>query len=205
MPGDNLNVNQGVQGGNFYNCDLQNPNFNINSLGGIYQKIRFIGKGSFGEAWIVKAKNVSDSTEFIMKEITCTEENIQIGKNEITMLKNCRHERIVCYIEDFYENSKIQIIIIFFCPKTTVLAEKLFHPADQRSAADSTLCMLHMLKLRLQNISRDISFFSIVSKEKLYRPAPKDSQFYVTFYNFLVVSSVLFVVSHLGTETLSCA
>ena len=30
--------------------------------------------------------------------------------------------------------------LIFFCPKTTVLAEKLFHPADQRSTADSTLC-----------------------------------------------------------------
>ena len=41
-----------------------------------------------------------------------------------------------------------------------------------------------MLKLRLQNISRDISFLSIVSKEKLYWLTPKDSRFYVTFYYF---------------------
>ena len=27
-----------------------------------------------------------------------------------------------------------------FLPKDDSLAEKLFHPADQRSAADSTLC-----------------------------------------------------------------
>ena len=30
-PGDRLNVNKGNQGGNFDNCDLQNPIFNINS------------------------------------------------------------------------------------------------------------------------------------------------------------------------------
>ena len=114
-PGDHLNVNKGVQGGNFDNCDLLNPIFNINSQGVLfiqhYQKIRFIGKGSFGETWIVKPKNVSDSKVFIMKEIPCTEENVETGRNEINLLKSCRDERIVCYIEDFFESSKIQIIM----------------------------------------------------------------------------------------------
>ena len=57
----------------------------------LYQKSKLIGRGTFGEAWIVKPGKT--------------------GKNEITMLKNCRHERIVCYIEDFYENNKILIIM----------------------------------------------------------------------------------------------
>ena len=34
-----------------------------------------------------------------------------------------------------------------FLPKDDSLAEKLFHPADQRSAADSTLCSEHMLNI----------------------------------------------------------
>ena len=49
-----------------------------------------------------------------MKEINCFEENVETGKDEISMLKNCRHERIVCYIEDFYENNKI-LIIMEYC------------------------------------------------------------------------------------------
>ncbi len=52
-PGNNVNVNKGVQGGNVDNCDLQNPIFNLHTQGPgrvlsqNYQIIRFIGKGSF--------------------------------------------------------------------------------------------------------------------------------------------------------------
>ena len=115
-PADNLNINKGAQGGNFVKSQLNKPKFYIQSPRGSsliqhYQKIRLIGVGSFGEVWIVKPKNVHASQEFIMKEIPCTEENVETGRNEINILKNCRDERIVCYIEDFYENSKIQIIM----------------------------------------------------------------------------------------------
>ena len=114
-PGDHVNVNKGVQGGNFDNCDLQNPIFNIHTPGRVlsqnYQKIRRIGKGAFGEAWIVKPKNVNDINEFILKEIICAEQDVNGGRNEIKVLESCQHERIVSYIEDFYENSKIQIIM----------------------------------------------------------------------------------------------
>ena len=113
---DHLNVNYGVQGGNFANCNLQNTNINIHtsakdSFSQNYQKSKLIGNGSFGEIWIVLPKNVSESNEFILKEITCTEENVKKGKNEIEILKNCLNARIVCYIEDFLEDSKIQIIM----------------------------------------------------------------------------------------------
>ena len=117
-PGDNVNVNNGVQGGNFNNCDLHNNTFN--TIGGSsfrenYQKTKFIGKGSFGEAWKVQPKNVfTTSQEFMVKEISCTEEDFRAGKNEIEMLKLCRDENIICYIEDFYEQSKL-LIIMEFC------------------------------------------------------------------------------------------
>ena len=111
-----LNVNKGVQGANFVNSPVYNPVFNIQSperrtYHDYYQKIKLIGKGSFGEAWIVKPKNVGDNDRFIMKEIICTKENVGAGKNEITLLKNCHNERIVCYIDAFYTKSKIQIIM----------------------------------------------------------------------------------------------
>ena len=53
ISGEHVNVNKGVQGGNFDNCDLHNNVFNINTPGGKsfrenYQKLKFIGKGAFG-------------------------------------------------------------------------------------------------------------------------------------------------------------
>ena len=120
-PGYHVNVNNGAQGGNFVNCDLQNNTFNIHSPGGSlfrenYQRKSFIGKGSYGEAWKVQPKNVfTTSQEFMMvKEISCTEEDFKAGINEIEMLKLCRHENIICYIENFYEQSKL-LMIMEFC------------------------------------------------------------------------------------------
>ena len=53
-PIDRINVNEGVQGGNFDKCQLNNPVINLNSPGGsfrdYYQKSEYIGKGSFSEA-----------------------------------------------------------------------------------------------------------------------------------------------------------
>ena len=54
-----LNVNRGVQGGSFVNCDLENTTFNIQNksereFSQHYQKIKHLGKGYFGNAWIVE-------------------------------------------------------------------------------------------------------------------------------------------------------
>ena len=76
-----------------------------------YRKDTFIGRGSFGEAWKVKPKQKSGV--FIMKEIHCSEKDVDKGRNEIEILKKCRHENIVSHIEDFYERSKFMIIMEF--------------------------------------------------------------------------------------------
>ena len=120
---EHLNTIFGTQGGNFGNCDLQNstlsfhiqlPRVSLSSQN--YQKIELIGKGNFGEAWKVQPKFIdrSQGQEFIMKEIICSQQDITISKNEIEMLKKCRHDSIVNYIEDFYEDNKI-LIIMEFC------------------------------------------------------------------------------------------
>ena len=111
---ENLNVNTGTQGGNFVNSSLQNPTFIIHTpepFSRNYQKKRFMGRGSFGETWIVQ--HVSQ-VQHIMKELSCTEEDANAGKTEVEILKKCTHESIVCYIEDFYEECKF-LIIMEYC------------------------------------------------------------------------------------------
>ena len=92
-----------VQGANFVNSSVHNPVININATSGRnkfkhnYQRLKFKGRGTFGEAWIVAPKNVNAGEELIMKEISCTDEDFDIGKNEIEVLKKCKDENIVCY------------------------------------------------------------------------------------------------------------
>ena len=77
-----------------------------------YRKVTFIGRGAFGEAWKIESKQ--NCGIYILKEISCAEHDVNAGRNEIDMLKQCHHESIVRYIEDFYEKSKF-LIIMEFC------------------------------------------------------------------------------------------
>ena len=68
-----------------------------------------IGKGSFGEAFIVKRR--SDGEIFIMKR----EQIDQIGKrkrkDEVNALKKCSHKNIVRYVDDFIGDHYSRIIM----------------------------------------------------------------------------------------------
>ena len=66
----------GAQGGNFVDSQVHNNTFHIHSAGRKefsinYQKLKVIGRGSFGDVWKVKPKLVTVSEEFVMKEIRC--------------------------------------------------------------------------------------------------------------------------------------
>ena len=61
-----------------------------------------IGRGSFGDVWKVKPKLVTVSEEFVMKEIRCCDQEIDAGKKEVELLKQCSHDNIVQYIEHFF-------------------------------------------------------------------------------------------------------
>ena len=52
-----------------------------------------------------------------MKEISVrgmSERDLEMGRNEIEILRNCHHDNVVGYIDDFYENSKF-LIVMEFC------------------------------------------------------------------------------------------
>ena len=119
-PARNLNVNRGVQGGSFVNCDLKNTIFNLHNksekdFSQNYQKIRIMDEGYFGNAWIVKAKNVSDARqEYLMQEIDCSEEECLKTGKEIEILAKCVGTNLVCLINSYYERSKF-LIIMDYC------------------------------------------------------------------------------------------
>ena len=108
-----------VQGGNFVQSSLNNPVFNIHTPGRIpftqnYQKLKRIGRGTFGDVWLVKPKHVASSDQFVVKEIPFCDQDLVSGENEIEMLKHCFHENTVQYIESFIEEGKI-LIVMEFC------------------------------------------------------------------------------------------
>ena len=92
---------EGVQGAIFFSSQVQNPVINIHSPGRRefsenYQRIRIIGRGTFGNnVWKVKPKHVTSSEEFVMKEVICRDQDVSAGKDEIEILKQCSHENIV--------------------------------------------------------------------------------------------------------------
>ena len=110
---------EGVQGANFVSSQVQNPIINIHSPGRkefseYYQRIRIIGRGLFGNVWKIKPKHVTSSEEFVLKEVSCCEQDVSAGKDEIEILKQCSHENIVQYIEHFFEEGKF-LIVMEFC------------------------------------------------------------------------------------------
>ena len=81
-----------------------------------YEKVEFVGRGSFGEAW--KVKYVNTGREYVLKTLHMrglTEQDMKRGLNEIKALKKCDHENIVKYFDDLMEDKSI-MIIMELCP-----------------------------------------------------------------------------------------
>ena len=98
-----------------------------------YQKEERIGKGGFGEAWKVTSK--VKTGVFIMKEVSgLGKREIEMGKNEIRILKECHHENVVKYVDDFSENGKF-LIVMEFCEggdlETYIKQQRQLLPEDQ--------------------------------------------------------------------------
>ena len=86
----------------------------------IYEKIKFLGEGSFGSVYKVKRKNTGPREIFralkeISKEKMClSEENSEEIRNEISVLKSLDHPNIM-KIYEFYEDDKNMYLITEFC------------------------------------------------------------------------------------------
>ena len=98
-----MNVNAveagAVQGANIANSQVNTIYINTpgtKRFSDYYQRIGIIGRGTFGDAWKVKAKHVfgSEDIEFAMKEIRCSDKDANAGRQEIE--KRNRHSMMGC-------------------------------------------------------------------------------------------------------------
>ena len=74
-----------------------------------YDTKRRIGKGAFGEAFIVKRR--CDGHIFIMKREQIDQIEKRKRKDEVNALKKCSHRNIVRYVDDFIGDHYSRIIM----------------------------------------------------------------------------------------------
>ena len=74
-----------------------------------YDTKRRIGKGAFGEAFIVKRR--SDGEIFIMKREQIDQIERRKRKDEVNALRRCSHKNIVRYVDDFIGDCYSRIIM----------------------------------------------------------------------------------------------
>ena len=86
----------------------------------VYEKLQFLGEGSFGSVYKVKRKNsgqreIIRALKAISKEKMClNEENSEEIRNEISVLKSLDHPNIM-KIYEFYEDKENMYLITEFC------------------------------------------------------------------------------------------
>ncbi|XP_066288033.1 serine/threonine-protein kinase Nek1-like isoform X2 [Branchiostoma lanceolatum] len=79
-----------------------------------YQKVKRIGEGSFGKAFLVR--NKKDGKQYVIKEISITKmspKERQESRREVTVLSKMKHTNIVSYQESFEEVGNLYIVMDF--------------------------------------------------------------------------------------------
>ncbi len=92
----------------------------------IYEKVKMLGEGSFGEVWLVKHKILNK--EYAMKIIDKTPySNVNQIINEINILKTLDHPNILKILE-FHLTADKFYIVTDYCPEG-----ELFHEIDKKN------------------------------------------------------------------------
>ena len=79
-----------------------------------YEKVRVIGSGSFGEAWLVK--RVADGQLLVAKRMDLSkmsQKDQKYVEAEIQCLAACTHFAVIRHVEDFTENNYMLIVMEF--------------------------------------------------------------------------------------------
>ena len=93
---------------------------NSESYTGKYDKKKLLGKGTFGEAWLVMSR--ASGKSYVMKEM-CTggwdEKEKELSMNEVNILASCNHVNIVRYAGAYIVKKNLSseriLIIMEFC------------------------------------------------------------------------------------------
>ncbi|CAF4682464.1 unnamed protein product [Rotaria sp. Silwood1] len=80
-----------------------------------YNKLKLIGSGAFGQAWLVQSK--ADETKYVMKEIKIAKmgkKECDDARKEVKVLSEMKHPYIVSYVESF-EDAASLFIVMDYC------------------------------------------------------------------------------------------
>jgi len=72
----------------------------IGEVIGRFEKIRILGSGTFGKAWLVKS--LRSQKKYVIKELIVRQDGKDKTINEVDILKSCYHFNIIRYKEFFY-------------------------------------------------------------------------------------------------------
>lgn len=83
-----------------------------------YQLIRVLGRGTFGQACLVRRKGAQSSTErnLVVKKIelrTLCEKDLDQALTEVAILARCKHTNVIRYCEAFVENGLLHVVMEF--------------------------------------------------------------------------------------------
>ena len=81
---------------------------------GIWRKIKSIGKGSFGQVYLVRRNNDTSSKMFVMKEVRLAglpPKELSAAKAEVAALKKVSHPHIIKYYESFTHGRAVYIVM----------------------------------------------------------------------------------------------
>ena len=73
-----------------------------------YKKVGTIGKGSFGQALLVRSV---DGIQYVMKRIKVNASNRKSVRDEARLLAAMNHPNIIAYHEDFFTDSYLSIVM----------------------------------------------------------------------------------------------
>ncbi|CAF4841492.1 unnamed protein product [Rotaria sp. Silwood1] len=91
-----------------------------------YKFLKKIGKGSYGEVWLVSPNNVSSTKahtkQYVLKRLDLhsslnspLQNDIENAEREATLLSTLKHPNIVAYIESFRSNDGFLNIVMAYC------------------------------------------------------------------------------------------
>ena len=81
-----------------------------------YNRVRVIGKGSYGEVWLVKHRQ--DKKQYVLKKIdlsTSSTKERESAEQEAKLLSTLKHPNIVAYKDSFESKDGFLYIAMGFC------------------------------------------------------------------------------------------
>ncbi|XP_076453647.1 uncharacterized protein LOC143288875 [Babylonia areolata] len=83
-------------------------------MAGEYEKLRLLGSGSYGKAWLVRCR--SKKKQAVLKEIkldSLSDKEMEQALLEVKILAKCRHVNIISYCEAFVSACRLHIVMEF--------------------------------------------------------------------------------------------